>query len=182
MTSSSEGSRTGEGKLSVGGGNLSNILMFKSVLLNLFWIFCYSFRLFEYGVFYKENTIITYSSESSLQIWKCTSNVQSTWWWSMARVMSFPPDVTLATQAKDFNLCFVRLENFVSNVLRFLWVSFSKLQVGCHVPFSDKCFLLGHSTMLEESCRDVVFLEGSPLSMEKHWRTLRVTISTTLYC
>ncbi|KAK3572260.1 hypothetical protein QTP86_029526 [Hemibagrus guttatus] len=44
----------------------------------------------------------------------------------IGQVMSgawFPPDMTLATQAKEFNLCFIRPENFVSHGMRVLQIS-----------------------------------------------------------
>ena len=42
----------------------------------------------------------------------------------------FLPDVTLGIQAKEFNLGFIRPENFVSHGLR-VEVPFGKLQAGC---------------------------------------------------
>uniref|UniRef100_A0A8C8K8D9 Uncharacterized protein n=1 Tax=Oncorhynchus tshawytscha TaxID=74940 RepID=A0A8C8K8D9_ONCTS len=44
----------------------------------------------------------------------------------------------LGIQAKEFNLCFIRPENLVFHDLRILQVPFSKLQVGCHVPFTEE--------------------------------------------
>ncbi|KAK3560684.1 hypothetical protein QTP86_014540 [Hemibagrus guttatus] len=41
----------------------------------------------------------------------------------------FPPDMTLVIQAKEFSLCFLRPENFVSHGLRVLQVPFGKLQL-----------------------------------------------------
>ncbi|KAK3535326.1 hypothetical protein QTP70_007935 [Hemibagrus guttatus] len=68
----------------------------------------------------------------------------------IGQVMSsawFPPDMTLAIQAKEFNLCFIRAENFVSHGLRVLQVPFGKLQVGGHVPFTEEWLPSGHSTI-----------------------------------
>lgn len=39
----------------------------------------------------------------------------------------FPPDITLSIQAKEFNPCFIRLENFVSQVMGVLQVSVGRL-------------------------------------------------------
>jgi len=64
----------------------------------------------------------------------------------IGQVMSsawFPPDMTLGIQAKEFNLYFIRPENFVSHGLRVLQVPFGKLQAGCHVPFTEECLLSG---------------------------------------
>ncbi|KAL0162229.1 hypothetical protein M9458_041625, partial [Cirrhinus mrigala] len=49
----------------------------------------------------------------------------------IGQVMSgawFPPDMTLGIQANEFNLCFIRLENFASHGLGVLQVPFGKLQ------------------------------------------------------
>ena len=54
----------------------------------------------------------------------------------------FLPDVTFRFQAKEFNLCFIRPENLVSHGPRVLQVPFGKLQVGCHVPFTEDSFCL----------------------------------------
>ncbi|KAK3564608.1 hypothetical protein QTP86_023760 [Hemibagrus guttatus] len=72
------------------------------------------------------------------------------WRDGIGQVMSgawFPPDMTLAIQANEFNLCFLRLENFVSHGLRVLQVRFGKLQVGSHVPFTEEWLPSGHSTI-----------------------------------
>ena len=59
----------------------------------------------------------------------------------------FLPDVKLSIQAKEFNLGFIRSENLVSHGLRVLSVPFGKLQVGCHVHFTEEWLLSGHSTV-----------------------------------
>lgn len=49
----------------------------------------------------------------------------------------FPPDMILAIQAKEFSLCFIRLEHFDSHYLRVFRVPFGKkIQAGRHVPFT----------------------------------------------
>lgn len=56
----------------------------------------------------------------------------------IGQVMSgtwFPLDMVLSIQAKNF--CFIRPDNLVSPGLRVLQVPFGKLQVGCHVSFTD---------------------------------------------
>ena len=58
----------------------------------------------------------------------------------------FPPDVNLGFQAKEFNLGFIRPENLVSQGQSPLG-AFGKLQVGCHVPFTEEWLQTGHSTM-----------------------------------
>ena len=50
---------------------------------------------------------------------------------------SFPPDVTLGFQAKEFNL------DFIKESLDAL----CKLQAGCHVPFNEVWHPSGHSTI-----------------------------------
>ena len=58
-----------------------------------------------------------------------------------------------------FRLGFIRPENLLSHGQRVLWVPFGKLQVGCHVPFTEEWLLSGHSTIkawLVLCCRDVV--------------------------
>lgn len=60
----------------------------------------------------------------------------------IGQVMSgawFPADMTL-------NLCFIGLHNFVSHSLRVLQVPFGKIQVGCHVSFTEEWLLSSHST------------------------------------
>ena len=87
--------------------------------------------------------------------------------------------MTPGIQAKEFNLCFNRPENFVSHGLRVLQVHFGKLQAGCHVPFTKEFLPSGHSTIqawLVDCAEMVVLLEGSPLSTEEHWSSDRVTI------
>ena len=64
----------------------------------------------------------------------------------IGQVMSgawFPPDMTLGIQAKEFNLCFIRPNTFVSLGLRVIHVPFGKLQVGCHEPFTEEWLLSG---------------------------------------
>ena len=51
----------------------------------------------------------------------------------------FPPDVTVSIQVKEFNLGFIRPQNLVSHGLR--------VQVGCHVPFTEEWLPSGHSTI-----------------------------------
>ena len=98
----------------------------------------------------------------------------------IGQVMSgawFPPDMTLGIQAKEFNLCFNRPENFVSHGLRVLQVDFGKLQAGCHVPFTE-WLLSGHSTMQViggELQRWLSFWKVL-LSSQLHWSSVRVTI------
>ena len=95
-------------------------------------------------------------------------------WWAMPGFLQ-----TWCIQAKEFNLCFIRLENLVSHGLRVLQVPFGKLQTGCHVPFTREWLPSGHSTIkawLVECCKMVVLLEGSPLFTEKRWSSVRVTI------
>ena len=46
----------------------------------------------------------------------------------------FPPNMTPGILAKEFNLCLIRQDNFVSHGLRVLQVHFGKLQAG-HLPF-----------------------------------------------
>jgi len=68
----------------------------------------------------------------------------------IGQVMSgawFPSDTTFAIQAKEFNLCFIRPDNFVSHGLRVLQVPFGKLQAGCHEPFTEEWLPSGHSTI-----------------------------------
>jgi hypothetical protein len=55
----------------------------------------------------------------------------------------FPTDVMLGIQAKEFNLGFIRPLNLVSHGLRVLYVLLSKLQAGCHVPFTEEWPALG---------------------------------------
>jgi hypothetical protein len=58
-------------------------------------------------------------------------------------------------------------------------VPFGKLQVGCHVPFTEEWLPFGHyhkgliGGMLQEM---VVLLEGSPIYTEELWSSVRVTI------
>ena len=49
----------------------------------------------------------------------------------------FPPEVMLGIQAKEYNLCFIRPENHVSQS-ESLYVPFDKLLAGCHVPFTEE--------------------------------------------
>jgi len=68
----------------------------------------------------------------------------------IGQVMSgawFPSDTTFAIQAKEFNLGFIRPDNFVSHGLRVLQVPFGKLQAGCHEPFTEEWLPSGHSTI-----------------------------------
>ncbi|KAK3574640.1 hypothetical protein QTP86_011548 [Hemibagrus guttatus] len=61
----------------------------------------------------------------------------------IGQVMSsawFPPDMTLVIQAKVFNLCCIRPENFVSHGLRVLQVPFGKLQL---LKFADDTTVIG---------------------------------------
>jgi hypothetical protein len=52
--------------------------------------------------------------------------------------------VTLGIQSKEFNNGFIKPENLVSHGLRvFRWL-FGKLQVGCHVLFTDEWLSSGH--------------------------------------
>ncbi|XP_073681055.1 E3 ubiquitin-protein ligase Siah2-like [Garra rufa] len=73
----------------------------------------------------------------------------------------FPPDMTLGNQAKEFNLCFIRPENFVSHALRVLQVPFGKLQAGCHVSFTEKWLPSGHSTIQYASAGCLLSLHHS---------------------
>lgn len=59
----------------------------------------------------------------------------------------FPADIMLGIEAKEFNLWFIRPENFGSHGLRVLQVAFGKLPVGCRVPFTEEWCLSGHSTI-----------------------------------
>ncbi|KAK3550941.1 hypothetical protein QTP70_010125 [Hemibagrus guttatus] len=66
----------------------------------------------------------------------------------IGQVMSgawFPPDMTFAIQAKEFNLCFIRPENFVSYGLRVLQVPFGELQ------FADDTTVVGLFSKNDES-------------------------------
>ncbi|KAI3351059.1 hypothetical protein L3Q82_005626 [Scortum barcoo] len=102
--------------------------------------------------------------------------IQDGWYWpGIGLVMSgawFPPNMTPGINAKEFNLCLIRPENFVSHGLRVLQVHFGKLQVqaGCHVPFDS-----GVASALASlpyrpdwwiAAEMVVLLEGFPLSTE----------------
>ena len=91
----------------------------------------------------------------------------------------FPPNMTPGIHAKEFNLCLIRPENFVSHGLRVLQV---------HLPNSSGllcAFLLRSGFHLATlpyrpdwwiAAEMVVLLEGSPLSTEERWRSDRVTI------
>lgn len=66
-------------------------------------------------------------------------------WDGIGQVMSgawFHPDI----QAKEFNLCVIKPENFVSYSLEVLQEHFDQHQVGCHViTFTEMVVLLGGS-------------------------------------
>ncbi|KAK3572536.1 hypothetical protein QTP86_034561, partial [Hemibagrus guttatus] len=67
-------------------------------------------------------------------------------WDGIGQVISgawFPPDMTLATQAKEFKvvLCFIRPENFVSYGLRVLQVGVEDLECPSQSPDSDSASL-----------------------------------------
>ena len=55
------------------------------------------------------------------------------------------------------------------------------LQAGCHVLFTEECLLSGHSTIRLgpdwlSAAEMVVLLEGSPISTEELWSSVRGTI------
>ena len=54
----------------------------------------------------------------------------------------FLKDVTIAIQAKEFNLGFIRPENIVFKV------PFGKVQAGCHVPFTEEWLPSGHKGLI----------------------------------
>jgi len=83
----------------------------------------------------------------------------------------FPPDMTLCIQAKEFNLCFIRPENFVSHGLRVLQVPF-----GLLLRSGFRLATLPYRPDWWSAAEIVVLLEGSPLSTEQCWSTVRVTI------
>ncbi|KAK3557583.1 hypothetical protein QTP70_030513, partial [Hemibagrus guttatus] len=91
----------------------------------------------------------------------------------VGQVMSgawFPPDMTLAIQAKEFNLCFLRPENFVSHDLRVLQVPFGKLQL-C----DDASILLASPKMMLPSCSELA--ASTPLSMHHQLQLLQQQLS-----
>ena len=56
---------------------------------------------------------------------------------------------------------------------------FGKLQVGLHVPFTEKSLPSGHYHRRPDwwsTAEMVVLLEGSPISTEELWSSVRVTI------
>lgn len=69
--------------------------------------------------------------------------VLSRWW----AIPSFLQTWHLAFKKRVPYLCLIRPENFVSNVLITLKVPFSKLQLGCEVPFIQKWRSSGHSSI-----------------------------------
>ena len=89
----------------------------------------------------------------------------------------FPPNMMPDIHAKEFNLCLIRPDNFVSHGLRVLQVHFGKFPAGCHVPFTKEWLPSGHSMIqawLVDCCRD-----GCPsgrFSTEERWSSDRVTI------
>lgn len=61
------------------------------------------------------------------------------------------PDMMLSIQAKEWNLCFIRPENFVSHLIKrkgshliALQVPFGKLQLNYHVAFTKQSLPSGH--------------------------------------
>ena len=100
----------------------------------------------------------------------------------IGQVMSgawFPPDMTLGIQAKEFNLCFIRPENFVSHGLRVLQVPFgnSRRAVMCLLLRSGfRLATLPYRPAWWSAAEMVVLLEGSPLFTEQRWSSVRVTI------
>ena len=57
----------------------------------------------------------------------------------------------LGIQAKEFNLCFMRPENFVSHDLRVCQGPFGKLQTGCYLPFTGEASVWPISAALHQS-------------------------------
>ena len=66
-------------------------------------------------------------------------------------------DIALCFQAKEFNFHFIRPHNLLPHALRVFHVPFCKLQVCCHVPYSQEWLLFGHSPIKSrfvKCCRD----------------------------
>ncbi|XP_067285683.1 RING finger protein 151 [Pseudorasbora parva] len=80
----------------------------------------------------------------------------------------FPPDMTLAIQAKEFNLCFIRPEHFVSPPQSFTCLlANSRRAVMCHLG------TLPCKPDYWSAAEMVVLLEGSSLFSEKRWSFVR---------
>lgn len=71
----------------------------------------------------------------------------------------------LRTGAEKFNFGFIKPENYASYSLRVLQMTWSKLQVGFHLSFTDDF------TDQWQVAVVVVFLEGSPISTQNLWRS-----------
>lgn len=94
----------------------------------------------------------------------------------------FPPDITLSIQAKEFNPCFIRLENFVSRVMGVLQVSVGKLSVcrlSCAFSWGvASIWSLPNRPNCWSAAEIVVLLEGSPLFTENPRVTIRFLITS----
>ena len=61
---------------------------------------------------------------------------------------------------------------------------FGKLQAGCHVRFTEEWLLSGHSTIkVQNAAEMLVLLEGSPISTEELWSSVRVrAVEVMTFC
>ncbi|KAK3506956.1 hypothetical protein QTP70_033148, partial [Hemibagrus guttatus] len=101
----------------------------------------------------------------------------------IGQVMSgawFPPDMTLVIQAKEFNLCYIRPENFVSHGLRVLQVPFGKLQPSQTLQQYGLCQLSSHSVLLTRTrdCPLVADPNPPPAPHSKLFQTPKEIIIT----
>ena len=85
-----------------------------------------------------------------------------------------PPDMTLGIQAKEINFGFIRPENLVSeSPLDAFWQTTSRLSCAFYSTIKDGlvCWTVWSAAEM------VVLLEGSPISTEEMWISVRVTNS-----
>ena len=91
----------------------------------------------------------------------------------------FPPDVTLGIQDKEFNLGFIRPEYLVSHGLRVFMCLLANCKRAVMCLLLRNGFRLATLSYRPDWCSAaemVVLLEGSPISSEELWSSVRVTI------